>query len=54
MLSAQFDIGAAVLMTGLTNVLTITSGLCRIRGNYSGFSTMSTHTAGGGSRNPDP
>jgi hypothetical protein len=44
--TAQFDIAASALMTGLTNVVTITSGLCRIRGSYSGFSKMGVHTAG--------
>jgi hypothetical protein len=44
--AAQFDIAASALMTGLTNVVTITSGLCRIRGSYSGFSKMGVHTAG--------
>jgi hypothetical protein len=51
-LTSQFDIGAAALMTGLTNVLTITSGLCRIRGNYSGFSQMGVHTAGHNKKDP--
>jgi hypothetical protein len=45
-LSAQFDIAASALMTGLTNVVTITSGLCAIRGVYTGFSGISTHAAG--------
>jgi Protein of unknown function (DUF1552) len=45
-LSAQFDIAASALMTGLTNVVTITSGLCAVRGNYTGFSNMGTHAAG--------
>ena len=51
-LTSQFDIGAAALMPGLTNVLTITSGLCRIRGNYSGFSQMGVHTAGHNKKDP--
>jgi len=45
-LSAQFDIAASALMTGLTNVVTITSGLCSIRGAYTGFSNLGTHAAG--------
>jgi hypothetical protein len=45
-LAAQFDIAASALMTGLTNVVTITSGLCRIRGNYTGISNMGTHQVG--------
>lgn len=51
-LTSQFDIGAAALMTGLTNVLTITSGLCRIRGSYAGFSQMGVHTAGHNKKDP--
>ena len=51
-LAAQFDIGASALMTGLTNVLTITSGLCRIRGSYAGFSKMGVHTAGHNKKDP--
>jgi hypothetical protein len=45
-LAAQFDIAASALMTGLTNVVTITSELCAIRGAYTGFSTMGTHAVG--------
>ncbi len=51
-LAAQFDIGASALMTGLTNVVTITSGLCRIRGSYAGFSKMGVHTAGHNKKDP--
>ena len=51
-LAAQFDIAASALMTGLTNVVTITSGLCRIRGSYSGFSQMGVHTAGHNKKDP--
>lgn len=52
-LRAQFDIGAAALMTGLTNVVTITSGLCRIRGSYNGFSKMGVHSIGHNKKDPD-
>lgn len=45
-LAAQFDIAASALMTGLTNVVTITSELCAIRGSYTGFSSMGTHAVG--------
>lgn len=45
-LGAQFDIAASALMTGLTNVVTITSGLCRIRGNYTGISNLGAHQVG--------
>jgi hypothetical protein len=51
-LASQFDIGAAALMTGLTNVVTITSGLCRIRGNYKGFSDMGVHSVGHNKKDP--
>lgn len=51
-LSAQFDIAASALMTGLTNVVTITSGLCRIRGSYDGFSKMGVHSAGHNKKDP--
>ena len=52
-LTAQFDIAAAALMTGLTNVVTITSGLCRIRGNYTGFSKMGVHATGHNKKDPN-
>lgn len=52
-LTAQFDIAASALMTGLTNVVTITSGLCRIRGSYAGFSRMGVHTAGHNKQDPE-
>jgi len=45
-LGAQFDIAASALMTGLTNVVTISSELCSVRGAYTGFSTMGTHAVG--------
>jgi hypothetical protein len=45
-LTEQFEIAAAALTTGLTNVVTITSELCAIRGAYTGFSTMGTHSVG--------
>lgn len=51
-LAAQFDIGASALMTGLTNVVTITSGLCRIRGSYDGFSDMGVHSIGHNKKDP--
>jgi len=51
-LSAQFDIAASALMTGLTNVVTITSGLCRIRGNYDGFSDLGVHAIGHNKKDP--
>lgn len=44
--TAQFDIAAAALAAGLTNVVTITSELCAIRGKYTGISEESTHPLG--------
>ena len=44
--TAQFDIAASALAVGLTNVVTITSELCAIRGKYSGISDVSTHPLG--------
>jgi hypothetical protein len=51
-ITAQFDIAAAALSAGLTNVVTITSGLGGLSPNYKGFSNMGQHSAGHG--NPDP
>ena len=44
--TAQFDIAAAALAVGLTNVVTITSELCAIRGKYTGISDFVTHQLG--------
>ena len=44
--TAQFDIAAAALATGLTNVVTITSELCAIRGKYTGITDFVTHQLG--------
>jgi Protein of unknown function (DUF1552) len=51
-ISAQFDIATAALTAGLTNVVTITSGLGGLSPSYKGFSNMGQHSAGHG--NPDP
>lgn len=51
-LTAQFDIATAALTAGLTNVVTITSGLGGLSPSYKGFSNMGQHSAGHG--NPDP
>jgi hypothetical protein len=51
-IAAQFDIAAAALSAGLTNVITITSGLGGLGPNYFGFSNMGQHSAG--HNNPDP
>ena len=44
--TAQFDIAASALAVGLTNVVTITSELCAIRGQYTGISKLQTHPLG--------
>jgi hypothetical protein len=51
-IAAQFDLATAALSAGLTNVVTITSGLGGLSPNYKGFSNMGQHSAGHG--NPDP
>ncbi|QDU27080.1 hypothetical protein ETAA8_21640 [Anatilimnocola aggregata] len=51
-IDAQFDIATAALSAGLTNVITITSGMGSLGPNYKGFSNMGQHSAGHG--NPDP
>jgi hypothetical protein len=51
-IAAQFDIATAALTAGLTNVVTITSGLGGLSPSYKGFSNMGQHSAGHG--NPDP
>ena len=45
-ISAQFDIAAAAMTSGLTNVVTITSGLGRLSPSYKGFSNLGQHAAG--------
>ncbi|QDU92915.1 DUF1552 domain-containing protein [Lignipirellula cremea] len=50
--TAQFDIAASALMTGLTNVVTITSELCTVRGAYTGISTLGSHAVGHNNKDP--
>jgi hypothetical protein len=50
-IASQFDIAAAALLAGLTNVITITSGLGGLSPSYKGFSNMGQHSAG--HNNPD-
>ena len=50
--SAQFEIAASALVTGLTNVVTIATELCSIRGNYTGISDLGTHSLGHNERDP--
>ena len=44
--TAQFDIAASAIVTGLTNVVTIATELCTVRGNYTGISDLGTHGIG--------
>ena len=46
--AAQCDIAVAALLAGLTNVVTITAGLCGIAPNYSGISDVHPHGIGHG------
>lgn len=52
-LTAQFNIAGAALATGLTNVVTITSGLCRVTGTYKGFSNNAVHAVGHNQGDPE-
>lgn len=45
-ITAQFDIATAALTSGLTNSITITSGLGTLGPNYKGFSNLDQHGAG--------
>ena len=44
--TAQFDIAASAIVTGLPNAVTLTTELCTIRGNYTGISDLGTHSIG--------
>ena len=50
--TAQFDIAASAIVTGLTNVVTIASELCTVRGNYTGISDLGTHSVGHNEKDP--
>jgi len=50
--SAQFEIAGSALVTGLTQVVTIATELCSIRGNYTGISDLGTHSLGHNERDP--
>jgi hypothetical protein len=52
-LASQCDIAASALITGLTNVVTITSGLCRLGTSYSGISNTGTHSLGHNNFDPE-
>lgn len=45
-IASQFEIGAAALICGLTNVLTIVSGCCSLDGIYTGLTTTGVHAVG--------
>lgn len=51
--AAQCDIAAAALVTKLTNVVTITSGLCTLGTAYTGISNTHTHSLGHGNFDSD-
>ena len=44
--AGQCEIAAAALISGLTNVVTIASGLCALETTYSGISNHGTHSLG--------
>ena len=48
LVAAQCDLAAAALISGLTNVVTITSGLCSLGTDYSGLTNTNTHEIGHG------
>lgn len=50
--TAQFDIAASALLTGLTNVVTIASEISCLGAAYTGFSTMVCHSAGHNDKDP--
>ncbi len=52
-LASQCDLAAAALITGLTNVVTVTSGLCRLGTSYSGISNTGTHSLGHNNFDPE-
>lgn len=51
-MAAQCDVAAAALISGLTNVVTITSGLCGLKTTYTGLTNTGVHLIGHGT--PDP
>jgi hypothetical protein len=52
-LASQCEIAAAALITKLTNVVTITSGLCRLGTAYTGISDTGTHSLGHNNFDPE-
>lgn len=51
--AAQCDIAAAALISGLTNVVTITSGLCGLKTTYTGLTNSGVHLIGHGTTDPE-
>ena len=51
--AGQCEIAAAALVAGLTNVVTIASGLCTLGTTYSGVSSHGTHALGHNENDPD-
>jgi hypothetical protein len=51
--AAQCDLAAAALVSGLTNVVTITSGLCGLKTTYTGLTNSGVHLIGHGTTDPE-
>jgi len=51
--AGQCEIAAAALIAGLTNVVTIASGLCGLETTYSGISNHGTHSLGHNESDPE-
>ncbi len=51
--AAQCDIATAALVSGLTNVVTITSGLCGLKTTYTGLTNSGVHLIGHGTTDPE-
>jgi hypothetical protein len=51
-LNAQFDLAAAALVSGLTRVVTIASGLCATEGCYTGLTDVGVHPLGHSQNRP--
>jgi hypothetical protein len=51
--SLQCELAGAALVSGLTNVVTISSGLCQLGTSYTGISNHGTHALGHNELDPD-
>src|SRR6185312_12390702 len=49
----QCDLAGAALIAGLTNVVTLSSGLCQLGTSYTGISNHGTHALGHNETDPD-